>query len=514
MPSIFTYCDAYKLSHWLQYPSEVRYVYSNLTPRKSLRPGIDKFVFFGLQAFVQKLTKAFDQEFFSIKRNIAVADYVGFYTDFFGSLPSGEQIQCVESLHNLGYLPIQILALPEGSVVDHGIPVCVIFNTHPDFPWLTNFIESWLSAEIWLPSTSATTAMCYRARFDKYAEDTSDQPFMSEFQGHDFSFRGMCGIEAAAMSGAGHLLSFKGSDTLPAIGWIKDHYGPVSGMIATSVPATEHSVASAGILTSYSDNKLEGEIELVRRLLKQYPTGILSYVADTYDFWAFVTQVLPAVKGEIMARDGKFVVRPDSGVPEDILCGTTRVYSRNAQTRSTGNLLPEEKGLIECLYELFGGTTNSKGYIELDSHIGAIYGDSITLERQETILSQLKAKGFASTNVVLGIGSFTYQYVTRDTHGLAVKATAVGDINQNITPIYKDPKTDLGGKKSAFGLSAVYSEYDEANGPHFDLKQNVSMAEMFDCAFNTVLVNGEIVQTSTFDEIRDRLTTYREGLVL
>ena len=504
--SIFANADAYKLSHWDMLPENVQYVYSNLTPRKSLRPGIDKFVFFGLQAFIQKLHTEFQKHFFLLPRVYAVREYIEFYKEFFGAAPKESLVRCVESLHGLGFLPIEILALPEGNVVDHGIPVCVIFNTRPGFAWLPNFIESWLSAEIWLPSTSATTAFYYRKKFDEFAAKTSDQDFMPEFQGHDFSFRGMCGIEAASMSGAGHLLSFKGTDTLPAIAWIEKYYGPTEGMmIGTSVPATEHSVMCAG--------GKETELETFRRLLKLYPTGILSVVSDTWDFWQVVTQILPQLREEIMARDGKLVIRPDSGDPVKILCGDSTVrISPKASQEETLARHAAFHGLIQSLFEIFGGTVNSKGYIDLDPHIGAIYGDSITLERQAMILGRLQRKGFASTNVVLGIGSYTYQYVTRDTHGLAVKATAVGDADNNITPIYKDPKTDTSGKKSAKGLLAVNLEYDEADGEYFTLRQEATVAEMRASDLQTVYRDGDIANRRTFIQIRELVNIWQKRL--
>ena len=350
-----------------------------------------------------------------------------------------------------------------------------------------------MSAELWQPCTSATTAMYYKLAFDEYAEATSDQPWMPDFQGHDFSFRGMPGIEAAAASGAGHLLSFKGTDTLPAIGWIEAYYGgsPADELIGTSVPATEHSVMCAG--------GEECEIDTFRRLLNLYPKGILSVVSDTWDFWKVVTEILPDLKDVIMARDGKLVIRPDSSpkTPVEIICGDP-----DAPMGS-----PEYHGLIYWLYRIFGGTKNSKGFIELDSHIGAIYGDSITLAYQEEILARLKAMGYASTNVVLGIGSYTYQYVTRDTHGIAIKATAIAKDRDNIIPIFKDPKTDNSGKKSARGLLAV----NRIEGV-YQLTQNATPEDARECAFRVAYHAGKLGLHQSFSEVRKTLRDHVGGL--
>jgi nicotinamide phosphoribosyltransferase len=196
-------------------------------------------------------------------------------------------------------------------------------------------------------------------------------------------------MEAACMSRAGHLLSFTGTDTIPAIDWLEKYYNADSDkeMIGGSVPATEHSVQCAG--------GKEDEQETYRRLITEvYPKGIVSVVSDTWDFWNVVTVILPNLKKEIMARDGKLVIRPDSGDPVKIIVGDPEAVDGS----------PEHKGLIRCLWDTFGGTLSPTGFKMLDPHIGAIYGDSITLDRQWKILSGLAKKGFASSNVVLGIG--------------------------------------------------------------------------------------------------------------
>jgi nicotinamide phosphoribosyltransferase len=453
-------------------------------------------VFFGLQAFLRKLQETFDRDFFSVPVEEVVDDFQRFHYDFFGEDLSEEQIHCVRNLHQVGSLPLVFKALPEGTVVQHGIPVLTVMNTDPSLPWLTNFIESWMSAELWGPCTSATTAHLYRLNFDAFAESTSDQDFMPDFQGHDFSFRGMYGLEASSMSGAAHLLSFKGTDTLHARNWIFQNYGMVEYYamtdwnpgLGTSVPATEHSVMSAG--------GEECEEETFARLLDLYPKGILSVVSDTWDFWSVVTEILPRLKERIMARDGKLVIRPDSSpkTPAEILCGDPEAEEGT----------PEQKGLIECLFDTFGGTVNSKGYRQLDSHIGAIYGDSITLELQEEILRRLELKGFSSTNVVLGIGSFTYQHVTRDTHGIAVKATAVILRDGVCRPIYKAPKTDNGTKKSHRGFLSVVKT---AEG--FHVIEQASPAPVDGDMLQTVWENGVFLRTQTFEEIRRILAEAR-----
>jgi nicotinamide phosphoribosyltransferase len=251
----------------------------------------------------------------------------------------------------------------------------------------------------------------------------------------------------------------------------------------------------------------EDEVDTFRRLLETYPTGILSVVSDTWDLWKVCTEHVVTLKEEIMTRDGKLVIRPDSGDPADILCG---LNTANSMWTTDITAKPEWKGVIELLWDVFGGTINEQGYKVLDSHIGAIYGDSITIDRADEICRRLEAKGFASTNVVLGIGSFTYQYNTRDTFGFAMKATYVevnkpkfeGDFNPEGREIFKDPITDDGTKKSATGLLAVFE--NEVNGTY----------ELVDhCDWNTedrgelkvIYENGKFDNRVTLEEIRERL---------
>jgi nicotinamide phosphoribosyltransferase len=239
----------------------------------------------------------------------------------------------------------------------------------------------------------------------------------------------------------------------------------------------------------------EDEIDTFRRLLNTYPTGILSVVSDTWDLWKVCTEHIVTLKEEILARNGKLVIRPDSGDPVHILCG----YSGKEGDEYVDPTTPEGKGVIELLWDVFGGTTNEQGYKVLDPHIGAIYGDSITIDRANEICSRLEAKGFASTNVVLGIGSFTYQYNTRDTFGFAMKATYV-EVNGEGREIFKDPITDDGTKKSATGLLRITTGEDG-----YKLVDRQTWAGENASIMNSIYVDGEFHNTTTLSEIRERL---------
>lgn len=780
-------CDFYKISHRKQYPEGTTLVYSNLTPRsgKYYKGKSNKVMFFGLQYFIKHvLVDLFNEQFFNRDKEEVIVEYARVIKHCLGD--NNPDTSHIEQLHDLGYLPLQIKALPELSLVDYQVPVLTVRNTHPDFYWLTNFIETVMSSDLWLMSNNATLAYDYRMICEEWADKTCDNNDHVPFQCHDFSFRGMAGHEAATMSGMAHLTQFKGTDTIPAIQAMEYYYGKniETELIGTSIPASEHAVMCAG--------GKESEFETYKRFITElYPNGFVSIVSDTWDFFGVLTDILPKLKSEIMARDGKTVIRPDcysedtsiltphgwklfkdlakddlvAQVKEDgtyefvnilkyveqdyegdmyhfkdhhgkldfivtpnhrmifnhngkikveeaehtkiggwgknilrsakaidknksltpieklkiafqadgayvtrmttsirfnlfkkrkivrLLCilddanleykvydladgsvevnvkvdasefrkdfswvdisslcsnwcaefieelsywdATRRSDSRfkfdtavkevidvveliaisagygclisktednrkdifsdiytahimksnsiggQSQTKEkihykgkiycvqvpTGMLLvkrnrsvivcgnsgnpvdiicggihvlinnetivdeyypdtPEGKGAIELLWDTFGGTINSKGYKVLDPHIGLIYGDSITHERAEQIFQRLEDKGFASSNVVFGVGSFSYQYHTRDSQGWAVKATYC-EVNGEGRAIFKQPKTDA-GKTSARGLLRV-----DKTDTGYRLTDNCTWEQESEGELQTVFLNGK-----------------------
>ena len=574
-----TAADAYKLGHRTMYQPGTEMIYSNFTPRSDrLFKGGElydhKMVVFGIQGFVKEfLVEAWNDQFFSKPKTPVVARYRRRVDTFMG--PGVIPVDGFEKLHDLGYLPIQVKALKEGSRVPMQIPVLTIQNTHPDFAWLVNYMESTLSNMIWKGMTVATIAYEFRRVFDHFAEKTGVPKEVVQWQGHDFSSRGMSGPEDAARTGSAHLLSFTGTDTVSAVDYIEKYYNADANveLIGASVPATEHSVSSSNILfeerkyvgdRNIKNAKLCAEVDFMHKYLTQIvPTGIASYVSDTYDYWAVLTAVLPQLKNVIMERDGKLVIRPDSGDPVEIICGKpTRIFNtieeavhtvedehhRKAHEDCEGSYnmgddvytslvqvgdkyynlstefeynrhsktyyyvdgskptqvkeidpTPEIKGSIQVLWEIFGGTVNEKGYKVLDEHIGLIYGDSITLDRQWQILDKLEKKGFASSNVVMGIGSFSYQHLTRDTFGSAVKSTAT-IVNGERIDLFKDPATGSKLKKSAKGLLRV----DLVDG-EFTLTDKVSPEQEEGGELQVVFKDGKVLNETSLAEIRTNL---------
>lgn len=478
--------DFYKIAHRPMYPDGTEVVYSTWTPRASRVNGVVEVAAVGAQMALMKLVAMFDRNFFSRPKKKVIAEYSRIVKFTLGD--QNPYTTHLEDLHNLGYLPLEIKALPEGVMVPLRVPMLTVQNTDPRFFWLTNYIETYFSCELWQISTSATLAREYRKMLDAAAFETVGNNDLVGFQGHDFSMRGMSSLESAISSGLGHIFSFPGTDTIPAIQAAEFFYkaNVEKELVGTSVNATEHSIQCA-----YGDDM----VYLKRIMTEVCPSGIVSIVSDGYDFWDVIGRVIPALKKDILARKGgaivdKVVIRPDSGDPVLIICGDPEA--------DAGSL--ERIGAVEALWNIFGGTVTEKGYKLLDSHIGLIYGDAITLRRAEEIIARLKAKGFASTNVVFGIGSYTYQYNTRDTFGFAMKSTLCV-INGKEKQIFKDPKTDDGTKKSQKGRVVVLKDgktYKFQDG--FSLSDNIAGDQL-----QTIFKDGKFLITHSLSEIRARL---------
>ena len=561
--------DFYKAGHYAQYPKNTVEIFSNLTPRSS-RTDANYVIFFGLQAILKEIHEDWQKNFFDLDITELLEEYKLFMDKTI--YPDSVSVDHIKAVHELGYLPLEIMALPEGTKVPIGVPVFTIVNNCPEAYWLVNYLETKLSNAIWKAVTSATTAFQYRQKFEEVAKTTGANTGFIPFAGHDFSYRGMSGDEDAIMSGMAHLTCFCGTDTVPAIHAAKHYYGAdwKTELVGCSVVATEHSVMCAG--------GMEDEFGTFERLMDDFIAApFLSIVSDTWDYWKVITDYLPRLKDKIMDRSGRIVIRPDSGDPVEIICGkdviededlciealesyfeqyywdndadvdnqfieylckiediyykvtctASYITERGGYTDNKYDCLDEVKvtyspvtnldeiaiikGTFQCLWDTFGGTTNEKGFKVLNPHIGVIYGDSITLDRQKQILARLEDKGFTADNLVLGIGSFTYEYVTRDTYGMALKATnaviGIEGVDEKCLPIFKDPKTNSGGftNKSAKG----YLKVIEVDGV-LKLKDEVNGEEMYmdDNKMEIVYNNGDFMRTHTLSEIRERINSY------
>ena len=467
--------DVYKIGHLRMYKPGTTKIYSYLCARSTKKE--QKALFFGLQPYLKLLSKGVTQE--------DAEEFFSYFSELLGASVPEDVKTKINDLVKLGYIPLEIKAVKEGTFLDNKNVLATVTNTHPDFYWVVGFFES-LLLKVWNTTSVATLSHKFKRIITEFTKETSDSDFLLPFLVHDFGYRGVSSEETAELSGAAHLVNFCGTDTIPAVKFVKQNYA-ATGLVGASVPASEHSIHC-----SFGPTK-QDELDYVNNMMDLNPIGIVSVVSDAYDYFRMLTVTLPIVKDKILARDGKYVVRPDSGDPMKILCGDP-----DATLDS-----PEFKGTFVLLDELFGSTINSKGYKELNPKIGVIYGDGMYFDRYKAILTKMKEMGYANTNLVVGIGGLLLQQHNRDDLGFAFKAT-YAEINGVATELYKDPATDP-GKRSHKGLMTLVKNDDTGT---YETIDQCTEAEEKCGELTRVFFNGTLENEQTFAEIRERANVY------
>ena len=486
-------CDYYKTVHTQMLPKGITKSVSYLFPRSSRIPGWDEAVFFGLRGFIQEyLIDMFNENFFKQPKRQVMGEIEYVLRHTLGE-KAKSNIKQIGELYDLGYLPIAIYALPEGSHVPMGVPMLAITNTLPEFAWLPQYLESLLSCEMWHGIVVATVADKYRQIVDRWYGKTvvGGRP---ETALSCFDMRGEESFGDAVKAGAAWATSFVPCATVSTATYLYDCYGADEACI-TGSPSTEHAVMC-------SNYAVDGdEVTFLRRMLTEvYPEQSFSAVLDSYDYWRMIKEVLPTLKEEVLAHKGCFLPRGDSGDPVEVVTQT-----------------------VFALWDIFGGTVNDKGYKVLDPHVKAIYGDGITLQRCEEIYSILEKNGFAASNVALGVGSYSMQAVciddkhypfTRDTFNIAIKATYI-EVNGKAYMIQKSPKVNGAhgetteyfkkSKKGAILVTGEDGEYVAEDGLLFDETRKSKLNRL-----RLVFYEGQMGRDDSLDEIRDRLNRYRE----
>lgn len=474
--------DYYKAVHAEMLPQKMTKSVSYFTPRMSRIDRWDKVVMFGLQGMIKTyLIDYFNREFFERPFAEVIGEYKRVLDNTLGQNVYG--IEKIEKLHRLGYLPIEIMALPEGTRVPVHVPMFGITNTHPEFAWLPQALESLISAESWHPMIAATVGYTYREIVNKYYALTCDDAIERAKALGAFDFRGEECTESAVKAGAGWCMSFLNTATVPVVPYLEQMYACdcTKEPVAFGSPSTEHAVMCSNFAVDGD------EITLLRRLLTEiYPNTSFSVVLDSYDYWHVIDTLLPLLKEEILSHNGCMLMRGDSGDCVEVVTKT-----------------------VFKLWEEFGGTVNSKGYKVLNPHVKAIYGDSITVQRCEQIYRILMENGFACSNVALGVGSFSFQCIeedgvlkpfTRDTFSSCIKATYC-EIDGKPYPIFKDPK-EGGFKKSQKGCCVVF---EENGGLQYRDGLSWEEAAVAENLLQTVFKDGVLVKEQSLQEIRNRL---------
>jgi len=450
--------DSYKVSMANQYPKGTTGVYSYIESRGG---EYDKTVFFGLQAFIKEyLLKPITQEDINLAEEILTAH---------GEPFNRANWQYILDKHN-GYLPVEIRAVPEGSVIPTKNVLATIENTDPKCYWLTTWLETALLRAIWYPTTVATQSHSIRQLIASYLKSTGDINGI-DFKLHDFGARGVSSLESAAIGGAAHLVNFMGTDTVSGLMFAREYYN--AGIAGFSIPAAEHST-----ITSWGRDR---EVDAYRNMLTQFakPGSILAVVSDSYDIYNAASKLWgEALKDEVIKSGATVVIRPDSGDP-------VTVCSK----------------LVTILDSKFGSTVNDRGYKVLNN-VRIIQGDGVNYDSIKKILSSFKKLGYSADNIAFGMGGALLQQVNRDTQKFAMKCSSA-KVNGEWVDVQKDPVTD-NGKKSKAGRVTLWksgSEYissvDKPTGWH-----DRAVGEFVDC-LDVVYRNGKLVKEVNFDEVRN-----------
>ena len=443
--------DSYKLSHAWQYPEGTQFVSSYIEARKG-----EESVFFGLQAILKEFfTTPITAEDIDEAETVCMA-HIGMF--------NREGWETILKDHG-GYIPLEVKAVPEGTVMPTRNAQVVIVNTDPRLPWLTSYFEP-VFLQVWYPSTVATLSRNMKKIIYEGLKVSSDDPDAQiPFKLHDFGYRGTSSFESACFGGMGHLVNFMGTDTIPALTGVKRFYEE-SLMAGFSIPASEHST-----ITAWGK---DGEIDAYRNMLKKFPTGLMACVSDSYDiFNATANYWGNVLHDEVMQRDGTLVVRPDSGNPTTV-----------------------PLDIIEILMDKFGFSVNSKGFKVLPPQVRIIQGDGITAESLPILIMNAVERNISIDNFAMGMGGGLLQKVDRDTFGYAMK-TSAAYINGNWRDVYKDPITDQGkaSKRGIQKLVKVDGQFKTVAEIH---------AQGLEDQMKLVYKDGKLFNTQTFTEIRER----------
>ena len=451
MKNIILNTDSYKASHYLQYPPKSEYVSSYIEARGG---DYDKTLFFGLQTFIKEyLLKPITQADIDEAEAIITAHGLPF---------NKEGWQYILDAYN-GYLPLEILAVEEGTLVPLKSPLLQVVNTDPKVPWLTSYLETALLRAIWYPTTVATLSYSIKEIIRDYLEATSENvEEQLPFKLHDFGARGVSSEESAMLGGMAHLLNFKGTDTLSAIVGAKRYYG--ADMAGFSIPASEHST-----MTSW---QREGERDAYANMIKQFggEGKIFAVVSDSYDIYNAVSNIWgKELKEQVKQSGATLVIRPDSGEPKEIVLE-----------------------VIKRVYKAFGGYKNSKGYIVLDDSVRIIQGDGVDKQAIKEILEAIKNEGFSADNIAFGMGGNLLQNVGRDDFRFAMKASAIC-VDGEWRDVYKDPITDS-GKRSKRGRLALSKDFETVTVEELGERENL---------LKPVFRDGKLLKDYTFDEVKE-----------
>lgn len=449
--------DGYKMSHHLMYPPGMDSMYSYMEARN--RATFPKTIFFGLRYYIENyLAHPFDM--------IDVEDGRKFAAEYFqdDSIYPYDGLKYIVDKHN-GIFPVRIMSVPEGTMVDRGNVLCTVESTDRKVPWVVNYVEP-LLLKVWYTSTVATLSWSIRTILAKFLHGTVGSLDGLEYMLHDFSYRGASSEETAALCGAAHLLSFVGSDNIQGDFLLRRNYD--SGrVVARSIPAAEHST-----ITAWGPG---GEAAAYRHIITAFPNGTVAVVSDSYDIYNACKQIWGTeLHDEVMGRDGRVVIRPDSGSPVESVVVK----------------------VLDALRSKFGTTKTEKGYLVLPQNVRVIQGDGVNAGSIERILFNMELSGYAASNVAFGMGGALASAVTRDTQDFATKCSSV-TINGEMRDVFKTPIGQKSKASKRGRMKLVLSD----NGVCFTVPESSKGENVMRLLYE----DGFLHVKDTYDQIRNRI---------
>lgn len=433
--------DSYKYSHWKLFPPAMHDSSYYLAPRWSrLGPDVE-VVPLGISMWINDVREFFDST--DVKHAKRIVDaHIG---------PGVFNEQGFDKIRRRGTWPIYLEAVEEGVPVPIGTPLAQMRSVD-GFKWVPGFLETDFMRAVYPMTTVATISREMKKKIAKRLMKTQGHLGGIEFMLHDFGARGAASRESAANGGFAHMLSFLGSDTISAIHVYEDHYSDMSvaaemlPMPIFSIPATEHSV-----VTPYGEsNESDAHETIIDEFLAS--GKIVASVGDSYDLYRTVSDIVgERLRSKIIASGGKFVIRPDSGVPKVVV-----------------------PTVLDILGSKFGYNVNQNGYKVLPDCIRGIQGDGIKYYTIDEILDAIVASGWCVSNFAFGMGGGLLQDFDRDTLGFAMKMNACTYRGQDgWSPVQKKPATDptkasIAGRIENEAFKCVY----DGRKLHEDLKHD------------------------------------------
>lgn len=449
--------DLYKMGHHLQLNKLYQWFISYMEARKGAK---HPFVYMiGLSYLINKLYSSVPTRMQVQEAETTVYNVVGY--DMLNTEVWGK-------VSDLGYYPMLIKGLPEGTKAPIGTPLFTIEPTEEWFASTCNGEETKLMRS-WYPMALTTRLMILRDKISLYFNQ-SGCPEALDFAINGFEARSATSDETSDIAGMFSLFATRGSDNIHGQHMLNHYYKGGEDRLK-SVWATEHSCA-------LSFGPGEGEYEYLKAQLSTHTDQIKSIVIDTYDTKNFVDVVMTRgdIKKLIDAHSGKIVLRNDSG-----------------------EIIPMIKYILASLGNNFGEYDNEEEYSVLKNNLAVMQADGVNPDSVVELYNAIMDEGWSAENLVVGGGTgLMFDSLTRDTNRNAIKPS-INKIAGKLINVNKvvANQPDKGSKPGKLKV-------DKDLVTHSSVDYTKEEFEKIECIMVPYYHNGKIL-VNNFDEVYNRL---------